>query len=199
MTNRHLQFAAWIALAAIAFATISPIQMRPGDVFSADADRALAFGLLSAAFMVAYPRRAFAIGLFVILAGGGFELLQMLSPSRHATLDDAITKTAGAGCGMMLALVYNAFKKATPVRYRAVRLVSTRNMGQMTPLSVSSSMIKAVYFSREDGKLRIRMRNGEERLFSGVSEKDAISLVTAASPGTYYMEQIRTKFPRLAA
>ena len=69
----------------------------------------------------------------------------------------------------------------------------------MTSLPVTSNMIQAVYFSQEDGKLRIRMHNGQERLFQGVSQEEAEALVKAPSPGRHYVEQIRTRFPRLAA
>jgi hypothetical protein len=69
----------------------------------------------------------------------------------------------------------------------------------MTSMPVTSKMIEAVYFSQEDGRLRIRMHNGEERLFQGVSQEDAKALVTAQSPGRHYVEKIRTKFKRIAA
>jgi hypothetical protein len=55
MNTLKYQITAWTAFAAIIFVTVSPIEMRPGDIFSVDVDRALAFGLLSSMFMVAYP------------------------------------------------------------------------------------------------------------------------------------------------
>jgi len=207
MRNTHYQIAAWSALAAIVFVTVSPIQMRPGDIFSIDTDRALAFGLLASAFMIAYPRHAIAVGVLVVASAGLSELLQLLSPSRHARIDDALVKTMGAAGGMALAFLYNTFRAARHARHRRrVRPQLVRSIHSalpavagMTSLPVTSDMIEAVYFSQEDGKLRIRMHNGEERLFQGVSQDDAEALVTSPSPGRHYIERIRTKYQRMAA
>ena len=206
MRNAPYKIAAWFALAAIVFVTVSPIQMRPGDIFSVDVDRALAFGLLASTFMIAYPRHAVALGLLVVAGAGFIELLQFLSPSRHARIDDAVIKAIGAAGGMVLAFVYNSLRSVRHARRRTFRpslVPSVQTASQivdgMTSLPVTSNMIQAVYFSQEDGKLRIRMHNGQERLFQGVSQDDAEALVKAPSPGRHYVEQIRTRFPRLAA
>jgi hypothetical protein len=70
---------------------------------------------------------------------------------------------------------------------------------QMTPLPVNSKMIDAVYFSQQDGRLRVCLANGEERMFEGVAEAQVIAMVTAESPGQYYIENVRTRFKRIAA
>lgn len=204
MKNVHYQIAAWSALAAIVVMTVSPIQMRPGDLLSVDSDRALAFTFMASAFMIAYPRHAILVGLLVVASAGLTELLQMLSPSRHARLDDALIKTAGAVAGMLLAFLYNALREMRHDRRarRRVELARARFAAAtrgMTALPVQSRMIEAVYFSPEDGQLRIRMHNGEERLFAGVSPDDAEALVSSPSPGRHYAEEFRTKFQRLAA
>ena len=207
MKNGHYQIAAWAALAAIVFVTVSPIQMRPGDILPVDVDRALAFGLLAAIFMIAYPRHAIAVGVLVVASAGSIEMLQFLSPSRHARIDDALVKAIGAAGGVAFALCYNALRRARHAsRHRRSRPVRTivRPLALpvedgMTALPVTSGMIEAVYFSQADGRLRIRMKNGEERLFQGVSQDDAEALVKAPSPGRHYLEEIRTKFQRLAA
>lgn len=204
MKNAHYQIAAWSGLAAIVFVTVSPIQMRPGDILSVDLDRALAFGLLASMFMIAYPRHALAVGALVVASAGAIELLQLLSPSRHARLDDALIKGAGAAGGMALAFLYNALRVARHARRARGSLAPARPMSPpvehgMTALPITSRMIEAVYFSADDGKLRIVMHNGDERLFQGVSTADAEALVTAPSPGRHYVEEIRTKFQRRAA
>jgi hypothetical protein len=207
MKTTKYQVAAWTAFAAIVFVTVSPIEMRPGDIFSVDMDRAMAFGLLSSMFMVAYPRHAILVGSFVVMSAGAIELLQALSPTRHARLDDAVIKGAGALAGMALAYAYNALRA---VRYqrRAIRqsvfpgatdLILIGDALRMQQVPVTSQLIEAVFFSPVDGQLRIRMRDGDDRLFSGVAEGDVASLVTAPSPDTYYLEKIRDKFPRKAA
>ena len=66
-------------------------------------------------------------------------------------------------------------------------------------LPVTSRIISSVYFSPEDGKLRLRFANGEERLFEGVPEKAVKAMVRAESPGMYYIRNIREVYRRLAA
>jgi hypothetical protein len=66
-------------------------------------------------------------------------------------------------------------------------------------LSVKSKIIKSVYFSQDDGRLRICFKNGEERLFEGVPSSEAHAMTVAPSPGHYYLDRIRTRFRRLAA
>jgi ssDNA-specific exonuclease RecJ len=68
----------------------------------------------------------------------------------------------------------------------------------MKEFPVSSKIIKSVAFHPEDGRLYIRFKNGEERLFAGVPEKAALAMVKAASPGQHYIEHIRTRFERVA-
>jgi hypothetical protein len=69
----------------------------------------------------------------------------------------------------------------------------------MKNLPVQSRIIKSVHFSQEDGRLLICFKSGEQRLFEGVLEKQALSMVRAPSPGQYYLDHIRTKYKRLAA
>lgn len=68
----------------------------------------------------------------------------------------------------------------------------------MKELSVSSKIIKSVFFNPDDGRLYIRFKNGEERLFTGVPEEAALAMVAASSPGQHYIEHIRTRFERVA-
>jgi len=69
----------------------------------------------------------------------------------------------------------------------------------MKELSVTSRIIKSVYYGREDGQLRIRFKNGQERLFTGVPEEEVEAMVSATSPGTHYIDHIRERFTRVAA
>lgn len=199
MNTLKYQIVAWTAFAAIVFVTISPIEMRPGDIISVDFDRALAFGLLSSMFMIAYPRHALLVGGFIVFSAGAIELLQALSPTRHARLDDAVIKGAGALGGMVLAFSYNALRTFRHARRRARIAAGPVATPMVQRLPVTSALIEAVYFSPEDGRLRIRMRNGEEQIFGDVDESAVKSLVTATSPGTYYLENILDKFPKRAA
>ncbi|WP_245318848.1 VanZ family protein [Consotaella salsifontis] len=87
---------------AIVFVTVAPIGLRPADPLSVGLDRALAFAAMAALFVCAYPRHAWIAAFFVIASAGGIELLQLLSPTRHAHLDDALVKAVGAFCGVLL-------------------------------------------------------------------------------------------------
>ena len=100
--NRLAAILGWLILAAIAFSTFSPIQLRPqtGHVVL---ERVLAFAALGAAFGVGYPRRlALAAGV-TVLAAIGLEAGQLLIPGRHARLIDAGEKLAGGMIGLAIA------------------------------------------------------------------------------------------------
>jgi len=60
---------AWLLLAAIAYSTLSPIELRPVTGFSADLERFVAFAAVGAAFCLGYPKRRFAIVLMVVGTG----------------------------------------------------------------------------------------------------------------------------------
>jgi hypothetical protein len=107
MTSRLIKLLPWLALAAIIFATVSPIRLRPQDFASVDIDRAGAFAAMALLFMLAYPRQWLLCGILVILGAGGIELLQYLSPTRHAHLDDAVVKAAGAAIGCLMGWAFN--------------------------------------------------------------------------------------------
>lgn len=68
----------------------------------------------------------------------------------------------------------------------------------MRELPVSSRIIQSVFFSQQDGRLYIRFRNGEERLFTGVPEEAASAMVSATSPGHHYIEHIKGSYKRVA-
>jgi VanZ family protein len=107
MTSRILKTAAWLILAFIVFATVSPIDLRPQDVLPVNLDRALAFALLSAIFVIAYPRQ-FLLCAAIIVAGTAFiELLQFIQPSRHPRLHDVFVKAVGCCLGLAIGWLVN--------------------------------------------------------------------------------------------
>ena len=105
MTIRVLRLAAWLALAAILFVTISPIGLRPRDIVSTNFDRAAAYAVMSALFVFAYPRQWWAVAGLVIVTVGGAELFQFLSPTRHPGLIDAVVKAGGGAVGLVAGLL----------------------------------------------------------------------------------------------
>ncbi|WP_082666436.1 VanZ family protein [Aureimonas sp. AU4] len=107
MPTRHFSHAAWFFLAAIVFITIAPIGLRPEQILTDDLDRAIAFAVLAILFVIAYPRRWVAIGLVLILGAGGIELLQLITSTRHARIEDAVVKATGVALGVALGCLFN--------------------------------------------------------------------------------------------
>jgi hypothetical protein len=195
-----------MSLAAIIFVTVSPIDWRPDDVLPVDVDRALACGVFAGLFVLAYPRHWPWVGAAMVLGAGLMELLQELSPTRHARFDDAMVKAMGAFVGVAFgALLASALKLDRPARSRP-RLVTpdyrplrSGGMATMQAVPVTSRMIEAVYFSPEDGLLRLRFKNGEERLFAGVPYAEVLAMTQSPSPGRFYAEKIRPNYTKIAA
>jgi VanZ family protein len=114
--TRFAAISAWILLAFVIFSTVSPIGMRPHDFLPVQVDRALAFFLLSAAFILGYPKHWVIIGAACIASAFAIEALQFLSATRHPQILDASAKAVGAALGVSGALCFNA----------ATRLIRTR-------------------------------------------------------------------------
>lgn len=117
MISKIAAVSAWALLGAIAFVTLSPIDLRP-DTGHAVAERIFAFAALGAAFGVGYPRRLpFAIAV-TFAASLGLEAAQLLAPGRHARLIDASEKLAGGLVGVTLAVLWldfsARFRKSAP-------------------------------------------------------------------------------------
>lgn len=109
MTPRISKLAAWLALAAVLFATASPIGLRPHDLLPVNVDRALAFTVMTALFVIAYPRHWMLAAALLIAGAFGIEMLQLLSPTRHAHLFDANIKAAGAAVGVVIGRAWTGF------------------------------------------------------------------------------------------
>jgi len=116
MTERYTRLvllAAWIAIIAIAYATLtrvgfvysiyfklSPLLMRPAMGTYAHFVHVIAFALLGALFAFAYPKRILLVGCIVLGGGLLLEVAQTLTPDRHGTLVDALEKIAGGVAGI---------------------------------------------------------------------------------------------------
>jgi VanZ family protein len=95
--------AAWISLAFIAYATLSPLDERPElaslDLFT-HFDHYIAYAVLGGVFALAYPRRTFIVCIIVFGSAVLLELAQMLTPDRHARVSDALRKLIGGAVGI---------------------------------------------------------------------------------------------------
>lgn len=115
--TRLLRMIAWLTLAAIVFVTVSPIGYRPHDIVSTNFDRAAAYAVLSALFVIAYPRHLWAVAVLVTAIAGGVELLQWLAPTRHPGMIDVVVKAAGGLVGILVGALLH-----TGVRHFLARL-----------------------------------------------------------------------------
>lgn len=111
MIHQILRIAAWAVLAFIIFATVSPIGLRPADALPVNLDRALAFLVATALFVVAYPRQALFCGALMVASSALIETLQLLSPTRHAHVEDALVKACGALVGLGFGFAANAMRR----------------------------------------------------------------------------------------
>jgi VanZ family protein len=94
---------AWLLAGAVAFFTLGPPSSRPHVMFGQDADHSLAFLLVGLAFAFAYSQhRRLALIVSVVLIGV-LELLQLVSPGRHARLEDFVVDALAAIAGFALA------------------------------------------------------------------------------------------------
>lgn len=105
-------FLAWTALAAIAFATLSPIGIRPRVPMSVDLERGVAFFVTGMLFAFAYPRHIWWAVAIVMFGVFGLEILQAIRPDRHARLSDAGAKAAGAFLGLGLGWLVSNMRAA---------------------------------------------------------------------------------------
>src|SRR4051812_30574647 len=87
---------AWSLAAAVAFATLGPPNYRPHTEFGQNAEHALAFVLVGAAFGLAYTRNRLLTALIGVAMASLVELLQFWAPGRHARLMDFLVDALAA-------------------------------------------------------------------------------------------------------
>lgn len=99
MVQRVSTIAGWLALAYIAFATLSPIDDRP-VIAGPQFEHFAAFAVAGLAFGLAYPKRVYLVAAIILISAFGLEALQLLTPDRHGRLLDALVKAAAGVCGI---------------------------------------------------------------------------------------------------
>ncbi len=105
--------AAWLLLGAVAFVTLSPIELRPVTAATPDLERIAAFAAVGGAFCLGYPKLRFRVLFLVIVAVALLEAMQNLVPGRHGQLQDGAMKASGALCGAALALLIDRRKQTS--------------------------------------------------------------------------------------
>jgi VanZ family protein len=94
---------AWSLLAAIAFATLSPVDLRPTFGFGPNLDRAVGFFALGMSLALAYPRHKARIATLVIAIAVALEAAQWLAPDRDPRVHDVVVKAFGGLLGVLAA------------------------------------------------------------------------------------------------
>jgi len=116
MFHKLITVIAWALLAFIAYASISSIQDRPTlpSSFSFDGfDHFAAFGVLGTLFCLAYPRQIVLVCLIVLGSAVLLEFAQLLTPDRHARVQDAIEKMTGGVAGIVAGQVVLHFEQTS--------------------------------------------------------------------------------------
>jgi hypothetical protein len=104
MLHKLIAAAAWATLAFIAFATLSPLGLRP-EIGNANFERFSAYGLAGLLLSLAYSRHLILVATFVVAVAGVLEILQFVTPDRHGQFADALVKAAGGIAGIAFGLM----------------------------------------------------------------------------------------------
>jgi VanZ family protein len=98
-----LKINAWLLAAAVTFATLGPPRYRPESNLGHNFEHLLAFVLVGLAFGFAYPRQRLLTAPTSVVAIGILEVLQLLTPGRHARLVDFLVDALAACAGLAVA------------------------------------------------------------------------------------------------
>ncbi len=102
-----LRVVAWLLLAGLIFATLSPNDMRPASPLPTQGERGIALAVVGFVFALAYPGRVLLVATIVLGATIGLELLQLVTPSRHGRLIDVSAKLVGGAIGIAIGWIVN--------------------------------------------------------------------------------------------
>jgi VanZ family protein len=112
MFHKLITVAAWVLLAFIAYATISPIQDRPTLPMPSGFEHLAAFAVLGALFCLAYPRHIALVCMIVLGSAALLEFMQLLTPDRHGRIQDVIEKMTGGAVGIAASQAVLYFEQA---------------------------------------------------------------------------------------
>lgn len=97
-----LRLIAWLLAAAVIFATLGPVGLRPHAPLGHDGEHAFAFVLIGLAFSLAYARNRATVAVIAVAMIGVLELLQLWAPGRHARLEDFVVNALAATAGFLI-------------------------------------------------------------------------------------------------
>lgn len=101
VTSRLFAAIAWSLWGFVVYATLSPLDARPTVASQTSFEHAAAYAALGLMFCLAYPRHAWSVVTIVIASAALLELVQLLTPDRHARWLDALEKIAGGSIGLL--------------------------------------------------------------------------------------------------
>jgi hypothetical protein len=113
--NKVIAIAAWACLVFVAFATLSPLGMRP-ELLASGPYKALAtaverfgaYAVLGLLFHFAYRRNLTFVCIVVFGSAVSLELLQNLVPERDARFLDVTEKLLGGAAGILLGHIFDS-------------------------------------------------------------------------------------------
>jgi predicted ABC-type exoprotein transport system permease subunit len=108
----------WAMLAVVLFFSVSPLAMKPDDLFSIPVDQFVSSALLSVLFILLYPGRIGIILIGALLLPLLTEVAQFSLPDRYGYAPDIVVKTLGALFGVALGW---AWIKTRPLRFAMAR------------------------------------------------------------------------------
>src|SRR5882724_10094093 len=111
MVVKIARIAAWLLIVAIVVMTLGPPTVRPVSGFNRSLEHVAAFALLGLAFGLAYPSRRMLLALIGVAAAALMETLQLVVPGRHAYFSDFVINAAGACAGLVLAILFDWFRR----------------------------------------------------------------------------------------
>jgi VanZ family protein len=95
-----LRLFAWLAAAAVTFATLGPPRFRPHSDFGQNGEHAFAFVVVGLLFGLAYTRNRLLTSAIAVFMIGVLEILQIWAPGRHARLEDFAVDALAACVGL---------------------------------------------------------------------------------------------------
>lgn len=101
MLKRFAAIAGVLCLIFVAFATLSPIDLRPTTELGLGWEHMLAFSVIAALLAYAFPRHIWQVFGLVFVAAIFLEAMQLVVPGRHARLTDLAAKIFGAIVGFV--------------------------------------------------------------------------------------------------
>jgi len=107
---------AWLLLAAIVALTLVPPGWRPVTGVPHKLEHFATFVVAGGAFALAYPGHAWLLGLMAVLFTAALELMQLLSPGRHARWSDFLVDAAGACIAIAVVATFARVRRQSDAR-----------------------------------------------------------------------------------